>query len=62
MRGSRGLWLVALVSMLTCGFLLHPSAGGAAEKASLSPEDCIKCHETPPADIGVDQVRGLIAV
>lgn len=43
--------VVALVSLVVCGFLFHPSAGGAADKASLAPEDCVKCHEAPPADI-----------
>jgi len=45
------LWIAALVSLVVSGFLFHPSVGQSAEKASLSPEDCIKCHEVPPADI-----------
>jgi hypothetical protein len=51
MRRKWNFRIGALVFLIAVGTLLAPSDGRTADKASLSPEDCMKCHDGPPADI-----------
>ncbi len=54
MRGSRGLGvLVAFLAVLALGVIAAPPDLSAADKAvaSLTQDDCVKCHAGPPADV-----------
>lgn len=52
MKGSRCLRaLVCLFAFAACGLLFSPSALAAADNPELKVEDCVKCHEAPPAAI-----------
>ena len=52
MKGLRALGVsAALLVVLACGLLSSPPLSAAADKPALAQEDCVKCHEAPPADI-----------
>jgi predicted CXXCH cytochrome family protein len=51
MRARKGSWIVGLLALVACGLLAGPPVAMAAAKVALAPEDCVKCHEAPPADV-----------
>ncbi len=52
MKRLRGYWVfLALFFVFAGGLVVFPSVPAAADKPALSQEDCVKCHEAPPADI-----------
>ncbi len=54
MKGSRGLGiLIAFLAVVALGLVAVPLGLSAADKASatLTQDDCVKCHAGPPADV-----------
>lgn len=51
MNAQRGLCIAAVLAFLLSGIAWNPPAAAAADRPVLTPDDCIKCHEGPPADV-----------
>ena len=50
MRSRIGVGVVAQIFLVACGLLAGAAVAHAA-KPSLTPDDCVKCHDAPPADV-----------
>jgi hypothetical protein len=51
MRQRKGFGRIAPALLVAFGFLVFSGICLAADKVTLTAEDCVKCHAAPPADI-----------